>query len=261
MPTRAAVVEFEEVRKAFGDTVVLDGVSFQIPAGETTAIMGPSGAGKSVILKHIVGLLQPDSGHVRVLGTDMATATHAELFAVRKRFGMLFQDAALFDSLTVAENITFPLDHHAPDMTEAQKRERVAETLEMVELPGFEGRATADLSGGQRKRIGLARAIVMKPEIVLFDEPNSGLDPVTSDAIDNLIVEMKAQLGITFIVISHDIVGTVRVADHIGMLYEGQLVEYAPTAEVLRSKHPVVRRFLQRNLDLSDPEQVRLPRS
>ena len=260
MPAPTPVVEFENVRKAFGENVILDGVTFRIPAGETTAIMGPSGAGKSVILKHIVGLLQPDSGHVRVLGTDMATANQEDLFGVRKRFGMLFQDAALFDSLTVAENITFPLDHHAPEMSEAQKRERVAETLEMVELPGFEKRATADLSGGQRKRIGLARAIVMKPEIVLFDEPNSGLDPVTSDAIDNLIIEMKAQLGITFIVISHDIVGTIRVADHIGMLYEGHLVEYAPTAQVLQSKHPVVRRFLQRNLDLSDPEQARLPR-
>ena len=260
MSQPSAVVEFQNVRKAFGSTVVLDGIDLKIPPGETTAIMGPSGAGKSVILKHIVGLLQPDSGSVRVLGTDMASADQDALFAVRKRFGMLFQDAALFDSLTVAENIAFPLDHHAPHMSAAQKRERVAQTLEMVELPGFENRATSGLSGGQRKRIGLARAIVMEPEIVLFDEPNSGLDPVTSDAIDNLIVEMKAQLGITFIIISHDIVGTVRVADHIGMLYEGHLVEYAPTPQVLQSTHPVVKRFLQRNLDLSDPEQARLPR-
>jgi phospholipid/cholesterol/gamma-HCH transport system ATP-binding protein len=256
-----AELYLEDVYKSFGELHVLKGVSFSFPAGKTTAIIGPSGTGKSVLLKHLVGLLRPDRGKVMVFGTDMAAAGEREMFAVRKRMGMLFQDGALFDSMTVGENIEFPLVHHAKEMSAARRRERVEEVLEQVELPGLADRPTSALSGGQRKRVGLARAIVTRPEVILFDEPNSGLDPITSDAIDALIGSMKERLGITFIVISHDIVGTVNVADYIGMLYGGHLVEYGPTEDVLRSENEIVRRFLHRNLELpaGPGEPPRLP--
>jgi phospholipid/cholesterol/gamma-HCH transport system ATP-binding protein len=188
---------------------------------------------------------------VRVFGQDVAAASEKQLYALRRRMGMLFQDGALFDSLTVGDNVGFPLEHHRRDLGPEQRRALVEEKLEWVGLPGFAERNIASLSGGQRKRVGLARAIVMEPEIILFDEPNSGLDPLTSEAIDELIIDMKRRLGITFVVISHDIVGTVKVADHIGMLYEGRLVEFGPTRRILASEDPIVRDFLRRNLDTS----------
>jgi phospholipid/cholesterol/gamma-HCH transport system ATP-binding protein len=244
-----AIIRLEKVHKRFGDLVVLDGVDMDFERGRTTAIIGPSGTGKSVLLKHIVGLIEPDAGHIWVGDTDMATATEKQKFAVRKRFGMLFQDGALFDSMSTGDNIAFPLVHHTK-MTADERRARVEEKLALVELEGLYDRPTSALSGGQRKRVGLARAIVMEPEVVLFDEPNSGLDPLTSDTIDDLIGRMKQALGITFIVITHDIVSAVNIADRIGMLYAGNLVAYAPTAEFVRSEHDMVRRFLQRNIDL-----------
>lgn len=256
-------IELVGVSKRFGDLVVLDGVDLVMPRGQTTAVIGPSGTGKSVLLKHIVGLLRPDAGAVRVFGVDMARAPEREVYAVRRRIGMLFQDGALFDSLSTGENISFPLDRHRPDLTARARRERVEEVLEMVELPGLYNRPTTALSGGQRKRVGLARAIVNQPEIVLFDEPNSGLDPMTSDAIDGLIVTMKERLHITFVVISHDIVGTVNVADRICMLYQGKVVANGTKDEVIHADHPMVRRFLGRNLvlpDPADPSMATLPR-
>lgn len=258
-----APVRILDVHKRFGDLVVLDGVSLDLPRGKTTAIIGPSGTGKSVLLKHIVGLIQPDAGEVRVFGTNMATAGERAVYAVRKRLGMLFQDGALFDSFSTGENIEFPLRQHHPELSTAERRERVEEVLEMVELPGLYDRPTPALSGGQRKRVGLARAIVTRPELVLFDEPNSGLDPMTSDAIDALIGHLKETLGVTFVVITHDIVGTINVADHIAMLYQGKLVAWGTRDEVTRGDHPVVRRFLGRNLILPEPgssDPARLPR-
>ena len=250
------MIEIIDLHKRFGETVVLDGVSLVIPPGETTAIIGPSGTGKSVLLKHMVGLLQPDAGQVLCFGTDMTTATEKEIYAVRRRFGMLFQDGALFDSMTVGENVAFPVERHSR-LSPAEVRDKVEEKLTLVGLPGFQDRPTSQLSGGQRKRVGLARAIVMEPEVILFDEPNSGLDPMTSDQIDELIIRMKETLGITFVVISHDIVGTVRVADHIAMLYGGRLVAWDRTAAFLHSEVPIVRTFLQRNLVLpTAPGQV-----
>lgn len=253
-------IVFSGVSKRFGSLTVLDDVSLTFQRGQTTAVIGPSGTGKSVLLKHIVGLLHPDSGTVSVLGVDMARAKDKDVYAVRKRLGMLFQDGALFDSLCVGDNIAFPLQRHRPDLSARQQRERVEQVLELVELPGLYDRPTSALSGGQRKRVGLARAIVNEPEIVLFDEPNSGLDPMTSDAIDHLIHDMKAKLGITFVVISHDIVGTINVADRIAMLYQGKLIANGTTAEVVRSEHPVLRRFLGRNLVLPGPGDEGLPR-
>jgi phospholipid/cholesterol/gamma-HCH transport system ATP-binding protein len=246
-------IQLRNVSKRFGDLVVLDHVDLEMPRGQTTAVIGPSGTGKSVLLKHIVGLLRPDEGEVRVFGVDMAHAPEKYIYAVRKRIGMLFQDGALFDSLSTGDNIAFPLDRHRPEMTKKARRERVEEVLELVELPGLYDRATSALSGGQRKRVGLARAIVNSPEVVLFDEPNSGLDPMTSDAIDQLIVNMKEKLHVTFVVISHDIVGTINVADRIVMLYGGKVVANGTTEEVTRSDHPIVRRFLGRNLILPEP--------
>ena len=244
------MIRFENVSKSFGEHVVLDDVSFSIPKGQTTAIIGQSGAGKSVILKHIVGLMQPDAGQVMVLGCDMAHAPAAELYATRKRMGMLFQNGALFDSMTVGENIAFPLVQHHKKMSVSEREGRVEEVLKQVELPGTQNRSVIDLSGGQRKRVGRARAIVTKPEIVLFDEPNSGLDPVTSDAIDELTIHLKELLGITFVIISHDIVGTLKVADRLGMLYQGKLIEYDEVSRFIRSENPVVTAFLQRNIQL-----------
>ncbi len=240
------------VSKSFGETRILDDVSLDFPIGETTAIIGPSGVGKSVTLKLLVGLIRADAGLVEVFGTDMGSAPERELYAVRRRIGMLFQDGALFDSMSVGENIAFPLLHHAPEVGPGERRTRVEETLALVGLPGFHERWPSELSGGQRKRVGLARAIIMRPEVVLFDEPTSGLDPLTSEAIDDLILEMKERLGVTFIIISHDIIGTLRVADHIAMLYGGQIVAQAPTSTFLQSPEPLVRRFLRRNIAFPD---------
>lgn len=248
-----AVIRLERVSKRFGDLIVLDNVSLSFERGRTTSIIGPSGTGKSVLLKHIVGLLSPDAGSVWVGETDMAVATEEEKFAVRKRFGMLFQDGALFDSMSTGDNIAFPLRHHS-NKSDAEIRHIVEEKLKLVELEGLYDRPTSALSGGQRKRVGLARAIVMEPEVVLFDEPNSGLDPLTSDTIDELIGKMKDALGITFLVITHDIVSAVSISDRIAMLYGGNVAEYAPTHDFVRSSVPVVQKFLRRNLILPTDE-------
>jgi phospholipid/cholesterol/gamma-HCH transport system ATP-binding protein len=253
-----AIIRMVNLHKSFGSLRVLDDVSFDIPRGRTTAIIGPSGTGKSVLIKHIVGLLSPDSGQVWVGDVDMATASEKKKYEVRKRFGMLFQDGALFDSLSAGENVAFPLKYHTR-MSEAERRKKAQEKLEMVELPNVFDRPTSALSGGQRKRVGLARAIVLEPEVVLFDEPNSGLDPLTSDTIDELIGKMKRELGITFIVITHDIVSTVNIADYIGMLYKGKLVEYGPTERFLKSRQQIVRDFLHRNVALPEPDGEIIP--
>jgi phospholipid/cholesterol/gamma-HCH transport system ATP-binding protein len=245
------IIRLEKLCKRFGDLVVLDEVDMAIERGKTTAIIGPSGTGKSVLLKHIVGLIQPDSGRLMVGDVDMAAADERTKFAVRKRFGMLFQDGALFDSMSSGENVAFPLTHHTT-LNEEERKRKAIEALTMVELPTVYDRPTSALSGGQRKRVGLARAIIMEPEVVMFDEPNSGLDPLTSDTIDQLIGRMKQALGITFIVITHDIVQAIAIADRIGMLYKGKLIEYAPTEQFVRSDNPIVRDFLRRNIELPE---------
>lgn len=242
------IIRLVDVHKRFGDLVVLDGVSMGIPRGLTTVLLGPSGTGKSVLIKHIVGLLEPDRGEVWVDDVDMARASRRERYAVRRRFGMMFQQGALFGNLTAGENVAFPLRYHRKDLSEAQRRDTAARMLEMVELPEVYDRPTSALSGGQRKRVSLARAIVLEPDVVLFDEPNSGLDPMTSATVDALIQRMKEQLGVTFIVITHDIVQAVTIADWIGMLSGGHLVAYGPTRTFLESEDPTVRAFLSRKL-------------
>lgn len=248
------IIRFEHIHKAFGELLVLDDLSLDIETGKTTVIMGPSGTGKSVFLKLLVGLLEPDEGRIFVTGEEVTGAREKDLRRIRMRLGMMFQEGALFDSMTVYENISFPLRRHTR-MKEPEMREVVAERLERVGLPGTEGMLPSELSGGMRRRVGLARAIVLDPQIVLFDEPTSGLDPVTSDSVDELIAEMKAAMGITFVVISHDIVGSFRIADRIGMLNNGRLIALGTPEEVKRNPDPFVRQFLSRNLALPPLEQ------
>lgn len=243
------IISFRNVHKSFGDKHILRGIDLDIDRGRTTVVIGPSGTGKSVTMKLIVGLLVPEEGDVWVAGTNVPDASEDQLMAVRRRIGMMFQDGALFDSMTVGDNIAFPLRRHTK-MGEGEIADRVAAALEKVDLPGLEERMPSALSGGMRKRVSLARAIITEPEIVMFDEPNSGLDPLTSDEIDALISHMKEELGITFVVISHDIVGTFAVADSIAMLYGGHLVAHDTPEAILRSEEPILRRFLARNMDL-----------
>ena len=244
------IVRVRELRKSFGRQEVLKGISFDVQRGKTTVLIGPSGTGKSVLMKSMVGLVKPDSGAV-FYGEDDITRLHdKQLYRVRKRIGKLFQDGALFDSMTVYDNIAFPLHQHT-DKTEEEIRDIVAAKLRLVRLPGIERKMPGELSGGMRKRVGLARAIALDPEIIFFDEPNSGLDPVMSAAVDELIVDTARELGSTLVVISHDIEGTYRIADYIGMLFAGYLVAFGDNRSVRDAavEHPVLRQFFSRSTD------------
>ena len=240
------MIEFRNVHKSFGPQKVLDDVSLKIPKGQTSVIIGPSGTGKSVFIKLLVGLLKPDAGEIFIHGKDITRLRERDLYEIRKRFGMLFQDGALFDSMTVAENIAFPLHRHTKKK-ESEIKAIVAGKLAQVGLPGAEHKFPGQLSGGMRKRVGIARALALEPEIVLFDEPNSGLDPVMSDAIDKLILRMQKDLGLTFIVISHDLEGTFQIADRIAMLYKGKLIADGEAEAVRRSDNPILRQFFGRS--------------
>lgn len=245
MSADSPALELVDVTKRYGDRVVLDRVSLEVPRGKTTVLLGPSGTGKSTLLRLAVGLAAPDEGRVRALGADIGRLKTHELLALRQRFGMLFQDGALFGSLTVADNVGFPLRHHRGLRGDAL-RARVDELLGMVGLEGLGDRAPDQLSGGQRKRVALARAIALEPEMVLFDEPTSGLDPQTSAAIDALVNDMQARLGLTFLVITHDVLSAAGIAHHVGMLFDGKLRAFGPKDEVFASDDPVVRAFLDR---------------
>ncbi len=242
------MIKVENLCKNFGDHQVLKKINLHFEEGKTTVIIGPSGHGKSVLIKHIVGLLKPDSGCVRVKGLKkpLNELRENELYETRKRFGMLFQEGALFDSMTVGDNVAFPLKRHTKK-GEAQIREIVEDKLKAVGMPGIRAQMPANLSGGMKKRVGLARAIVMEPEIVIFDEPTSGLDPITADSIDDLIMDLKTSLGITFIVISHDIHSAFKISDNIGLLYEGRLVEFGNRRTLAESQNPIVVNFFRRN--------------
>ncbi|MGB1012924.1 MAG: ABC transporter ATP-binding protein [Nannocystaceae bacterium] len=244
-------IEISDVSKSFGRNRVLDGVSLKIRKGSIAVMLGPSGTGKSVLLRCIVGLLKPDSGSVKVFGEDVAAlnpnkaADRAKLFAVRRRIGMLFQDGALFDDMTVGDNIAFPMRMHTK-LSEAKIREAVADKLERVGLKGVEPKFPSELSGGMRKRVAFARAIALEPDIVLCDEPSSGLDPVMASTLDELILHLHKTLGMTFVVISHDTAEALKIADTMGLLYRGKLLTYGPKEEVLRSNHPGLRQFFAR---------------
>lgn len=243
-----AVIQFKSISKSFGNLQVLDDVSCHIKKGKITVIIGPSGTGKSVFIKLLVGLLQPDKGSIVIAGQDITTLSEKDLYKVRRKFGMMFQDGALFDSLTVGENVAFPLYRHTKK-SEKEIKKIVAHKLAQVGLPGIELKLPSELSGGMRKRVGFARAIVLDPEIVLFDEPSSGLDPVMADAIDKLILKMQRELGSTFIVISHDIPSTFQIADYIGMLYRSRLIAYGSRDEIKNNSNPILQQFFSRSSD------------
>lgn len=241
------VIRIQGLCKSFGSHQVLKNITCDLQRGKTTVFIGPSGTGKSVLIKHLVGLLKPDAGHIFIDGEDITTMHADQLVAVRMKFGMCFQDGALFDSMTVGDNIAFPLRRHT-NKSEAEIQDIVAQKLRQVGLPGIQKKMPAELSGGMRKRVGIARAIALNPEIVFFDEPNSGLDPVMSAAIDELILEMQHQLGSTFVVISHDIEGTWKVADYIGMLYKSELIEFGTKEEIRACTNPILRQFFGRSV-------------
>jgi phospholipid/cholesterol/gamma-HCH transport system ATP-binding protein len=244
-PDTRAAIELIHVTKRFGDRVILNDVNLVIARGRTTALLGPSGTGKSTVLRLATGLLAPEQGRVKTLGVDVFAASKSEVLALRRRMGMLFQDNALFGSLTVFDNVAFPLRRVAR-VDETIVRQRVEALLSMVGLPDVGDRTPDRLSGGQRKRIALARAIALEPELVLFDEPTSGLDPQTSASIDQLIRDTQQRLGITFVVITHDVESARLIADDVGMLDNGVVRVFGSRESVWASTDPVVRSFLDR---------------
>jgi len=237
-------IVMDGVSKAFGSKVILDGVSLQVEEGETLAVIGASGVGKSVLLKTIVALLRPDAGQVTVDGEVVTALSHAGLYHLRRRVGYVFQFAALFDSMTVEQNLAMGLAR-VPDVDAAERRHRIDESLRLVEMDGYGPQMPGQLSGGQRKRVGLARAIVTRPKYLLYDEPTTGLDPVTTAVIDRLILRMDEELGVTSVVVTHDMTSAFRVADRIAMLYAGR-IRFVGTPDAIRqTDDPIVRGFIE----------------
>jgi phospholipid/cholesterol/gamma-HCH transport system ATP-binding protein len=243
------VISLRNIHKAFGPKKVLTGFSLDVEEGETVVIIGFSGSGKSVAIKHIVGLLEPDDGTVFVDGLEVPELSRRELYDLRAKIGYVFQFAALFDSLTVGENVAMGLRKQGR-LTREGIDERVAEALELVDLPNVYDRFPAELSGGMRKRVGLARAIALRPKYLLYDEPTTGLDPVTSAVIDELMIRMREKLGVTSIVITHDMRSAYRVGSRIAMLYEGKVRQVGTVDEIRESDDPVVRQFVEGRADI-----------
>ena len=237
------MIEFQDVRKAFDGRPVLDGFTLRVPDGETTVIIGYSGTGKSVALKHVVGLLQPDAGDVIGDGRAVASLERAALTALRREIGFVFQFAALFDSMSVFDNVALGLRRR--DLSDDEIAARVREALALVDLTGAEERYPAELSGGMRKRVGIARAIALRPRYILYDEPTTGLDPVTSAVIDQLMVRTREHLQVTGIVVTHDMRSAYTVGDRIAMLYEGKIRQVGTVAQIQETEDPVVRQFIE----------------
>jgi phospholipid/cholesterol/gamma-HCH transport system ATP-binding protein len=244
MASDSEFIKVVGVEKSFGDNRVLRGTDLKITRGETIVIIGRSGCGKSVLLKHMIGLLKPDKGRVFVDGTEVTTLGQRKLFELRQKFGMLFQSAALFDSLTVWENVGLGLIEHT-DLPRDVIRRRAVEKLALVGLGGVEDVKPAELSGGMKKRVGLARAIAMDPEIILYDEPTTGLDPIMADVINELICSLKKTLSITSVVVTHDMTSAYKIGDRIAMLYEGQIIYDGTPEEVKCCGHPVIQQFVE----------------
>jgi phospholipid/cholesterol/gamma-HCH transport system ATP-binding protein len=239
------MIEVEDLWKAFGEHQVLKGITLTIPAGQTYVVLGGSGSGKTVLMKHVIGLLKPDRGRVHVGGVEISSLHGKALTEARGVFGMVFQGAALFDSMTVFENVAFPLSERGGHLPADQIRQRCLEKLRVVDL-GEEvlERYPSELSGGMRKRVALARALVSDPQVVLYDEPTTGLDPITTEYVDGMILAAKQKLGITSMVISHDVASAFKVADRLAVLYDGRLAAEGTPAEVKASDDPYVRRYL-----------------
>src|SRR5580704_14265656 len=245
------MIETRFLRKTFRTQTVLDGLSFRIENGESVAIVGRSGGGKSVLLKHLIGLLQPDSGEVMVDSESIGRMTERQLLRVRRKFGMVFQGAALFDSMTVEENVAFGLRRHE-HFTEAEIAKRVCAALEMVDLPGTQKRMPSELSGGMRKRVGLARAIIYEPQFVLYDEPTTGLDPIVSDSIDKLIIRVRDQFKVTSVVVTHDMRSAQRVGNHVMLLHNKKIYAHGTPEEFFSSQDPIIRQFVD---GVADPQE------
>jgi phospholipid/cholesterol/gamma-HCH transport system ATP-binding protein len=236
-------IRVENLRKSFNGKVVLDGVDLSIAKGESLVVVGPSGTGKSVLLKHMIGLICADSGKVYVDGQDFWAIPDSERTEVRRKFGMSFQEGALFDSMTVFDNVAFPLRRSGRPPEEV--RRRVRECLDMVHLPNVENKSPSELSGGMRRRVGFARAIAHQPEILLFDEPNTGLDPIMTDVIDEVILELKERLDPTIVTITHQMESARKIGDRVALLHGGRILYEAPPDEFLRSDNPAVRQFVE----------------
>jgi phospholipid/cholesterol/gamma-HCH transport system ATP-binding protein len=243
-PGGDAIIGIRGLRKSFGPKLVLDSLDLDIERGETLVVIGRSGCGKSVLLKHITGLVRPDAGEILFEGEDMTRFDRKKLFQMRMHFGMLFQSSALFDSMTVGENVAFALRKHS-NMSEEEIARTVNEKLELVGLTGVQGQYPAEMSGGMKKRIGLARAVAMNPQVVLYDEPTTGLDPIMADVINDLIRELQQRLKITSVVVTHDMVSATKIADRISMLYEGRIIFTGTPAELRATEDPFVRQFIE----------------
>lgn len=247
-PTPETAISIRGLTKSFGPQTIFEDVTMDIPKGAITVILGPSGTGKSVFLKHLVGLLKPDRGEVWVGDKNVPALGEKELYEVRKLFGVLFQDGALFGSMNVFDNVAFPLREHT-SMSEAGIRKIVEENLELVGLVGAGQKFPGEISGGMKKRAGLARALVLEPQIILFDEPDSGLDPVRTAFLNELVLDLKEKLGPTMIIVTHHIPSARQVADYVGLLYRRNLVQFGPTKDMFEDTRPVVRQFLTGTTD------------
>ncbi len=236
-------ISIRELTKSFGAQTVLEDITFDVPKGKITVVLGPSGTGKSVFLKHLVGLLKPDRGEIWIGDKNVPALNEKEMYEVRRKFGVLFQDGALFGSMNIYDNVAFPLREHTKKK-ESEINDICSEKLQMVGLVGAEKKLPGEISGGMKKRAGLARALVLDPEIVLFDEPDSGLDPVRTAFLNELIMDLNKQLKATFMVVTHDISTAKNISDYIGMLYRRNLVRFGPASEMFESDIPVVRQFL-----------------
>jgi phospholipid/cholesterol/gamma-HCH transport system ATP-binding protein len=253
-PAHDPRISLRGVSKSFGDKLVLDGIDLDVHDGESLVIVGGSGTGKSVMLKHMIGLVKPDAGTVTVDGVDLATLGNRDITEFRRRFGMAFQEGALFDSMTVEGNIGFPLKRAGWDRQ--RQRDRIAECIDLVHLEGAEAKMPAELSGGMRRRVGLARAIALEPQILLLDEPTTGLDPVISSVVEELVLELEERLRLTVVTITHDMDSAFRIADRLGMLHKGKVIALAPPDEFRRLPDPRVQQFLRREAKgpLTEPD-------
>jgi phospholipid/cholesterol/gamma-HCH transport system ATP-binding protein len=237
------MIRIVDLHKEMGGKPVLKGVTLEIEKGKTVVVIGQSGSGKSVLIKHLMGLLQPDSGQIFIDGKDITRMSAEEMYVIRRKFGILFQNAALFDSLTVGENVAFGVERYL-NVQDKKKEEIIRESLAMVGLHGIEHLMPHELSGGMKKRVGLARVIAYKPEIIFYDEPSTGIDPIRADAINDLINMLKEELKVTSIVITHDMTSAYKVGDMIAMLYEGKIIETGTPDEIKKTRNQVVRQFI-----------------